>query len=433
MDHFNYQNGEMYAEDVALARVAEAVGTPFYCYSTATLVRHYTVFTEALAGLDTQVYFAVKANGNIGVLATLASLGAGADIVSIGELHRAEAAGIPASKTVFSGVGKTARELRAALAAGVHQINVESLPELHSLSVIATDMGVTARIAIRVNPDVDAKTHKKITTGLSENKFGIAWEQAESVFAEAAALPGIDVVGVAVHIGSQLTDLAPYRDAYTNVRGLVDVLRVQGHDIRVVDLGGGLGIPYDAEDPPSPAEYGAMVKDVMDGIGCKLAFEPGRMICGNAGVLVSSVIYVKEGVDRSFLILDAAMNDLIRPAMYDAFHAVVPVRESAVGDNMAPVDIVGPVCESGDTFAKARMMPKLDPGDLVVFRSAGAYGAVMSSSYNGRDLVPEILVNGADYDIVADRFGVDDMMAREHVPAWLQEPQSDKTPKEASG
>jgi len=429
VDHFNYRDGDLYAEDVRLADIADAVGTPFYCYSSATLTRHYTVFTDALAGLDTQVYFAVKANGNVGVLATLAALGAGADIVSIGELHRAHAAGIPASKTVFSGVGKTADELRAALMAGVHQINVESVPELESLSAIATSMDTTATIAIRVNPDVDAKTHAKITTGLSENKFGIAWEQAESVFARAASLPGIDVAGVAVHIGSQLTDLTPYRAAYTKVRGLVEKLRANGHDIRVVDLGGGLGIPYDAEDPPSPAEYGAMVKDVMGGIGCKLAFEPGRMICGNAGVLISSVVYVKEGIDRSFLILDAAMNDLIRPAMYEAYHSVVPVREHAVGDNMAPVDIVGPICESGDTFAKGRMMPKLDPGDLVAFRSAGAYGAVMSSTYNGRDLIPEVLVNGADYAVVAERLKIDAMIAREHVPDWLKPP----TPKEARG
>ena len=290
-------------------------------------------------------------------------------------------------------------------------------------------MDVTAPIAIRVNPDVDAKTHKKITTGLSENKFGIAWAQAESVFAEAAKLPGIDVVGVAVHIGSQLTDLEPYRAAYTKVRGLVETLREQGHDIRVVDLGGGLGIPYDAENPPSPGDYGAMVKQVMDGLGCKLAFEPGRMICGNAGVMVSRVVYVKEGVDRSFLILDAAMNDLIRPAMYDAHHTVVPVREPVPGDNMAPVDIVGPVCESGDTFAKARMMPAVEADDLVAFRSAGAYGAVMSSTYNGRDLIPEVLVNGGEYAVVADRLRIDDMMNRERVPDWLAPPR----PREASG
>lgn len=429
MDHFAYRNGRLLAEDVSLEALAETVGTPFYCYSTATLTRHYTVFTEALAGLDAHVFFAVKANGNIGVLATLAALGAGADIVSIGELKRAMAAGIPPSKIVFSGVGKTAQELRAAIEAGVHQINVESVPEIEALSAIAVSMGATAPIAIRVNPDVDAKTHKKITTGLSENKFGIAWEQAEAVFAHAAKLPGIDVVGVAVHIGSQLTDLTPYRDAYTKVRGLAERLRESGHDIRVIDLGGGLGIPYDAENPPSPAEYGAMVKDVMGDMDCRLAFEPGRMICGNAGVLVSRVVYVKQGIDRSFLIVDAAMNDLIRPAMYDAHHTVVPLAEPVAGDNMAPVDIVGPICESGDTFAKARMMPMLEAGDLVAFRSAGAYGAVMSSTYNGRDLIPEVLVNGETYAVVADRLGIDDILKREHVPDWLTQP----LPKEARG
>ncbi len=429
MDHFAYQNGRLLAEDVSLEALAEKVGTPFYCYSTATLTRHYTVFTEALAGLDAHVFFAVKANGNIGVLATLAALGAGADIVSIGELKRVMAAGIPPSKIVFSGVGKTAQELRQAIEAGVHQINVESLPEIESLSAIAASMGATAPIAIRVNPDVDAKTHKKITTGLSENKFGIAWEQAEAVFAHAARLPGIDVVGVAVHIGSQLTDLTPYRDAYTKVRGLAERLRESGHNIRVIDLGGGLGISYDAENPPSPAEYGAMVKEVMGGMDCRLAFEPGRMICGNAGVLVSRVVYVKQGIDRSFLIVDAAMNDLIRPAMYDAHHTVVPLAEPAAGDNMAPVDIVGPICESGDTFARARMMPMLEAGDLVAFRTAGAYGAVMSSTYNGRDLIPEVLVNGDTYAVVADRLGIDDILKREHVPDWLTQP----LPKEALG
>ena len=429
MDHFEYRGGELFAEGVSLSELAETVGTPFYCYSTATLVRHYTVFAESLSGLDAQVYFAVKANGNIGVLATLAALGAGADIVSDGELQRAIAAGISPSKIVFSGVGKTAEELRKALAAGVHQINVESLPELDSLAVIATQMGVVANVAIRVNPDVDAKTHKKITTGLSENKFGIAWEQAEAVFAHAETLDGIDVVGVAVHIGSQLTDLTPYRDAYTKVRGLVERLRANGTNVRVVDLGGGLGIPYDAENPPSPAEYGAMVKEVMGDINCRLGFEPGRMICGNAGVLVSRVVYLKEGIDRSFLILDAAMNNLVRPAMYDAHHAVVPIVEAAVGDNLAPVDIVGPICESGDTFAKARMMPKLEPGALVAFRSAGAYGAVMSSTYNGRDLIPEVLVNGDTYAVVADRFAIEDVLKREHIPDWL----NDALPKEALG
>ena len=428
MDHFTYINGQLSAEDVPLKTLAEAYGTPFYCYSTATLVRHYTVFADALAGLDAHIHYAVKANANIAVLSTLASLGAGADIVSLGELKLTLAAGIPASKTVFSGVGKTADEMRGALKAGVHQLNVESLEELAVLSEIASGMGVMAPVAIRVNPDVDAKTHKKITTGLSENKFGIAWAQAEDVFNKARKMPGIDVVGVAVHIGSQLTDLAPYRAAYSKVRDLVERLRAQGFDIRVVDLGGGLGIPYEAENPPSPAEYGAMVKEVMGGIGCPLAFEPGRMIVGNAGVLVSRVVYVKKGIDRTFLILDAAMNDLIRPAMYDAYHAVVAVDEPA-SDARAPVDIVGPVCESGDTFARQRDMPPLHAGDLVAFRSAGAYGAVMSSTYNGRDLVPEILVNGAAHSLVAERYTIDDMLKRQRIPDWLD----NATPKEATG
>ncbi len=419
MDHFHYRNGILHAEDVPLPLLAETYGTPFYCYSTATLRRHVSVLQDALTGLDAGIYFAVKANGNLGVLATLAAAGVGADVVSFGEMKRALAAGIPASRIVFSGVGKTRDELRQALQGGVHQINVESLPELAELSSVAVELGVTARIAIRVNPNVDAKTHKKITTGLSENKFGIAWESVHDVFNRARALPGIDVAGVATHIGSQLTDLAPYRAAYGRIVELARALMADGFDIRVLDLGGGLGIPYNAENPPSPADYGAMVKEVTKGMPCRLAFEPGRMICGNAGILVSRVVYVKQGLDRTFLILDAAMNDLIRPALYEAHHAVVPVVESASGAPLAPVDIVGPICESGDTFATQRPMPPLAAGDLVAFRSAGAYGAVMSSTYNGRDLVPEVLVNGGNYTAVARRFTVDDMMARESIPDWL--------------
>lgn len=418
MDHFSYRNGELHAEDVRLSELADVYGTPFFCYSNATLTRHYQVFADALSGLDADIYYAIKANSNIGVLATLANMGAGADIVSGGELKIALAAGVAPSKIVFSGVGKTASEMKAALDADIHQINVESHEELRLLSSVASGMGRTARIAIRVNPDVDAKTHAKITTGLSENKFGIAWVQAEDIFLEAAKLPGIDVTGIAVHIGSQLTDIAPYRAAYTKVRGLVDKLRSHGLNIRVVDLGGGLGIPYNNETPPSPADYGAMVRDVMDGVGCRLGFEPGRMIVGNAGILVSRVIYVKSGVDRKFLILDAAMNDLIRPAMYDAYHTVVPVAEPDT-DQQAPIDIVGPVCESGDTFARQRMMPEVKAGDLVAFRSAGAYAAVMASTYNGRDLLPEILVNGADYAVVSDRVTVHDTLERQHIPDWL--------------
>lgn len=426
MDHFSYVDGELRAENVALDELATKFGTPFFCYSAATLTRHYQVFADALSGVDAEIYYAMKANSNLGVLATLGSLGAGMDIVSGGELVRALAAGISSSKIVYSGVGKSVDELRAALDADVHQINVESYEELHALSAVASEMGKTAHIAIRVNPNVDAKTHAKITTGLSENKFGIAWEQAEAIFVEANGLPGIDVVGVAVHIGSQLTDIAPYRAAYIKVRGLVETLRGLGLNIRVVDLGGGLGIPYNDENPPSPAEYGAMVQDVMEGIDCRLGFEPGRMIVGNAGILVSRVIYVKSGIDRKFLILDAAMNDLIRPALYEAHHTIVPVIEPS-SDAMAPIDIVGPVCETGDTFARQRMMPEIKAGDLVAFRSAGAYAAVMASTYNARDLLPEILVNGSDYALVSERVTIHDILEREHIPDWLSESGQEKS------
>lgn len=428
MDHFDYKNGVLHAEDVSITDLADTFGTPFYCYSTATLTRHFNVFKDALSGVDADIFYAMKANGNIGVLATLASLGAGIDIVSAGELVRAQAAGISPSRMVFSGVGKTADEIKVALEAGIHQINIESHPELDTVAAVARSLGVEAPIAIRVNPDVDAKTHAKITTGKSENKFGISWDQAEQIFADAEAMQGIDVVGVAVHIGSQLTDLTPYRAAYKKVRGLVETLWARGINIRVVDLGGGLGIPYSDETPPSPAAYGEMVAEVMAGFDCKLAFEPGRLIVGNAGVLVSRVVYVKHGVDRSFLILDAAMNDLIRPALYDAHHDVVPVIEPS-DTELSPMDIVGPVCESGDTFARQRAMPALKAGDLVVFRSAGAYAAVMASTYNGRDLLPEVLVNGNDYTLVAERVRVEDMLEREQIPGWL----ADTPPKEAHG
>lgn len=419
MDHFSYKGGRLMAEDVALADIAAAAGTPCYVYSTATLTRHYTVFAEALAGLDAQVFYAVKANGNIAVIGTLAALGAGADVVSGGELERALAAGVPPERIVFSGIGKTEPELARALDLGIHQINVESIPELELLDRVARARGAVADIAIRVNPDVDAKTHAKITTGKRENKFGIDIDRAHEVYGRAAALAGVRAVGVAMHIGSQLTDLAPYRAAYARAAELVRELREAGHDIDRLDLGGGLGIPYAAENPPSPAEYGEMVKATVGNLGCALAFEPGRMIAGNAGVLLSRVVYVKEGANRRFLILDAAMNDLIRPALYDAYHEVVPVTEPAAGAERAPADIVGPVCETGDTFAKERPMPPLAAGDLVAFRSAGAYGAVMASTYNARDLVPEALVNGEAFEIVAKRLTVTDMLARERLPAWL--------------
>ncbi len=418
MDHFNYRDGRLYAEDVALDDIIDAVGTPFYCYSSATLERHYRVFAEAVAGLDAHIYYAVKANSNLGVIATLARLGAGADVVSIGEMKKAMAAGVPADRIVFSGVGKSEAELAEAIDLGVHQINVESEPELEVLGRIVAAKGVTVPIAIRVNPDVDARTHAKISTGKAENKFGIELARVPAVFSRARDLVGINARAVAVHIGSQLTDLEPYRQAYGRVADLVRALRADGHDISVVDLGGGLGIDYQGEVPPSPADYGAMVSETVGVLGCAVAFEPGRMIAGNAGILVSRVIYVKQGLSRSFAIIDAAMNDLIRPTLYDAYHEIVTVRE-AVSATRETYDIVGPICETGDTFATGRALPALDAGDALAFRTAGAYGAVMASTYNARPLVPEVLVCGDRFDVVARRFTVEDQMARESIPDWL--------------
>jgi len=390
MDHFRYRNGHLHAEDVAIAEIAAQVSPPFYVYSTATLTRHYTLFKQALAGLDNLVCFAVKANSNQAVLAHLGRLGAGMDVVSGGEYLRAKAAGVPGARIVFSGVGKTEAEMRLALGGGIRHFNVESEPELRRLSAIAADMGRTAQIAVRVNPDVDARTHEKIATGTSETKFGVPIARAEAVYALAARLPGIEAVGVDVHIGSQLTDLAPFEEAYRKVGALTRTLRAQGHDIRRLDLGGGLGIPYRRTNaaPPLPAEYGALVERVAGDLDVEVEIEPGRAIAGNAGLLVSRVIYVKEGAGRDFLILDAAMNDLIRPAMYGAWHDIVPVAEPAAGADRRPYDIVGPVCETGDIFATARPLPPARGGDLVAFRSAGAYGAVMSSEYNTRPIPP---------------------------------------------
>ena len=419
MDHFNYKGGQLMAEDVSLAALADRVGTPFYCYSSATLTRHFQVYDQALAGLDHTVCFAVKANGNLAVLTTLARLGAGADVVSGGELDRALAAGVPASKIVFSGVGKTADEMAKALKAGIHQLNVESEPELRELSRVAQSLGRTASVAIRINPDVDAKTHHKITTGRAENKFGIDWDRAPAIYALARDLPGIEAPGIAVHIGSQLTDLDPYRAAYTRVKEVALDLRAKGHDIRRLDLGGGLGIPYNLEKAPPPSDYGAMVKEIVGDLGCQITVEPGRLICGNAGVLVTRVLYVKQGSTRTFVIVDAAMNDLIRPALYDAYHAIVPVAEPAAGAPTAPVDVVGPVCETGDTFASERHLPAVKAGDLLAFRSAGAYGAVMASTYNGRPLVPEVLVSGADSAVVRRRQEPEEMLALDSLPPWL--------------
>jgi diaminopimelate decarboxylase len=421
MDHFTYKNGLLHAEDVAIADIAATVGTPFYVYSTATLTRHYRLFTEALSPLPHSVCFAIKSLSNLAVLKTLGDLGAGMDVVSIGEYHRARAAGIPGERIVFSGVGKTRDEMRVALTGGIRQVNVESEPELRALSEVALSLGVTVPITIRVNPDVDAKTHEKIATGKKDNKFGIPISRASAVYAEAASLPGLDVVGIDVHIGSQLTDLAPFEQAYLMVADLTRQLRAEGHDIRRLDLGGGLGIPYTRsnEAPPLPMDYGALIKRTVGDLGCEIEIEPGRLISGNAGLLVASVIYVKEGEGRDFLILDAAMNDLIRPAMYGAHHDIIPVIEPVPGVEQRPFDIVGPVCESGDTFAKSRAMPPLAEGDLVAFRSAGAYGAVMASEYNTRPLIPEVLVHGDQFAVIRARPTFDEMLNRDMLPVWM--------------
>ncbi|MGB0251897.1 MAG: diaminopimelate decarboxylase [Paracoccaceae bacterium] len=421
MDHFLYKNGVLHAEDVAIPDIVASVGAPFYVYSTATLTRHFQLFDDALAGMDHLVCYAMKAASNQAILQTLAKLGAGMDVVSGGEYARARAAGVPGERIVFSGVGKTRDEMRLALTGGIRQFNVESEPEMAVLSAVATEFGVKAPITIRVNPDVDAKTHAKIATGKSENKFGIPISRAREVYAQAAALPGIDVIGIDVHIGSQLTQLEPFELAYQKVAELTELLRADGHNIRRLDLGGGLGIPYTRsnEAPPLPIDYGAMVKRVLGHLNCEIEIEPGRLIAGNAGILVSQVIYVKEGEDRKFLILDAAMNDLIRPAMYDAHHDIEPVIEPQAGAERATYDVVGPVCESGDTFAKGREMAQMNAGDLVAFRSAGAYGAVMSSEYNTRPLIPEVMVNASEFAVIRSRPSFDEIINRDTIPEWL--------------
>jgi diaminopimelate decarboxylase len=423
MNHFHYRNGILHAEDVPLPEIAAAVGTPFYCYSTATLTRHYRVFTDALKGLDTLVCFSVKANGNLAVLRLLGELGAGCDVVSGGELKRALAAGIPGEKIVFSGVGKTAEELSLALESGVGQINVESEPELNRLNTIATQSGKTAPIALRVNPDVHAATHDKIATGRKEDKFGVAWDDAPRLYALANDMPGIEVRGVAVHIGSQITDLAPFEAAFTKVAGLVQDLRAAGINLQTVDLGGGLGVSYkrDNDSPPSPAEYGEVVKRTVGDLGCKILFEPGRVIAANAGILVAQVIYVKHGETKEFVIVDAAMNDLIRPAMYDAHHDILPVKEPKAGSPMIAMDVVGPICETGDRFARDRNLPILRENDLLAFATAGAYGAVMASTYNARPLVPEVLVNGDAFAVVRQRPAVEDLWSLESLPDWMNQ------------
>jgi diaminopimelate decarboxylase len=421
MNHFDYRNGVLHAEAVSLVQLADAVGTPFYCYSTATLERHYRVFSDAFAGEKALICYALKANSNQSVLRTLAKLGAGADVVSGGELKRALAAGIPPERIVFSGVGKSEAELRAALATDILCINVESEPELELLSRLASEQGKTARISVRVNPDVDSGSHAKISTGKSENKFGIPLTQARAVYARAAKLPGIRVTGIDMHIGSQITDLDPLEAAFRLLADFVQTLRADGHTISHVDFGGGLGIPYhmDREAPPLPSAYGAMVKRVTHNLGCTLLFEPGRMIVGNAGILVARVVYVKQGEAKKFVIIDAAMNDLIRPTLYEAHHDILPVLAAPQGTPEIMADVVGPVCESGDYLALGRNMPAVKEGDLVAIMTAGAYGAVQSGTYNTRALVPEVLVKDDQYAVVRPRVDVDALIAMDRQAPWL--------------
>ena len=430
MNHFQYKNGILHAEDVPLDRLAEEVGTPFYCYSSATLTRHYQVFSSALPE-DALVAYSVKANGNLAVLKTLAQLGAGADVVSGGELRKALAAGIPAARIVFSGVGKTREEMRLALETGIYQFNVEGEPELEALNEIACAMGVQAPVTIRLNPDVDAKTHAKITTGTAETKFGVPWGRARDVYARARDLPGIEVVGIDVHIGSQITELQPFEEAFQLTVDMIATLRADGHNIARADLGGGLGVPYrldlgapyriDNVPPPEPDAYGALIANLTKGLDVQLIFEPGRLIAANAGILLTKVIYVKPGAAKTFLVMDAGMNDLIRPAMYDAQHDIVPVRQAPEGAEFQRYDVVGPVCETADLFARDRDLPQFGPDDLMAIMTAGAYGAVLSSSYNARALVPEVLVHDAQWWVVRPRVTQEALIALDRVPDWLED------------
>jgi diaminopimelate decarboxylase len=421
MHHFAYRGGVLHAEDVSLAALAAEVGTPFYCYSTATIERHYRVLQQAFAGLDPLICYAIKANSNQAVIATLGRLGAGMDVVSEGELRRARAAGVPAARIIFAGGGKTREEMAHALGEGILGFNVESEPELEALSEVAAGLGLTARVALRVNPDVDAKTHAKISTGKAENKFGIPFKDAPRLYDRARDLPGIKVAGIHMHIGSQITDLQPFRDAFLLMRELAGTLRAAGHELEHLDLGGGLGVPYHSGNdiPPSPQAYAAVVRETVGDLGLKLTLEPGRMIVANAGVLVSRVIYVKRGREKTFTVVDAAMNDLIRPTLYEAEHEIWPVNEDASRREPLLQDVVGPVCETGDYLALNRKLPPFAAGDLAAFMTAGAYGAAMSSTYNTRLLVPEILVRGTDFAVVRPRPSFDDLIGLDRVPEWL--------------
>jgi diaminopimelate decarboxylase len=421
MHHFAYRNGVLHAEAVNLASLAQAVGTPFYCYSTATLERHYRVFAGAFADVPSLVCYSLKANSNQAVIATLAKLGAGADVVSGGELKRALAAGVPRDKIMFSGIGKTAAELAQALDENVLCVNVESEPELELLSAIAAGKGRTIDISVRVNPDVDAKTHAKIATGRAEDKFGIPISGARAVYAKAAKLPGLRVAGVDMHIGSQITELSPFGDAFALLSDFVRTLRADGHTISHVDLGGGLGIPYreNNEPPPDPSAYAEVVKRATRGLDCKLIFEPGRLIVGNAGILVTRVIYLKRGEAKTFVIVDAAMNDLIRPTLYEAHHEIQPVTEPSPSATHVTADVVGPVCESGDFLALGRDIAEPKPGDLLAVMTAGAYGAVQAGTYNTRPLIPEVLVRDGEWALVRPRLDADQLIGLDKLPPWL--------------
>jgi diaminopimelate decarboxylase len=421
MHHFDYRNGVLHAEGVNLIALAEAVGTPFYCYASATLERHYNVFAGAFADVDALVCYAMKANSNQAVIATLAKLGAGADVVSGGELLRARAAGIPPHKIMFSGVGKTARELAQAVDEGILCVNVESEAELELLAAIAAAKGRTINISIRVNPDIDPKTHAKIATGKAENKFGIPISRARDVYARAAKLKGVRIAGVDMHIGSQIVELDPFGDAFALLADFVRALRADGHTIGHIDLGGGLGIPYreDNDPPPDPDAYAKIVKNATRGLGCKLIFEPGRLIVGNAGILVTRVLYVKHGEAKTFVIVDAGMNDLVRPTLYEAHHDIRLVRESAVGAPRITADVVGPVCESGDFLALDRSLPEPKPGELLAVMTAGAYGAVQAGTYNTRALVPEVLVRADEWALVRPRVTAEELIALDRLPPWL--------------
>jgi diaminopimelate decarboxylase len=420
-DFFSYRGDELHAEGIAVSQIATAVGTPFYLYSAAAFSAQYRRFNEAFSREKPLICYAVKANSNLAVLRLFAGLGAGADVVSEGELRRALAAGMQPQRVLFSGVGKTRAELEAALDAEIHQINVESVPELRQLSEVASARGRVAPVAIRVNPDVDARTHAKISTGLKENKFGIDLSEVVAAYSLARELPGIEPVGLAVHIGSQLVDLEPFRRAFVRVAGLVFELRAKGLSVTRIDLGGGLGIRYRAERPPEPNSYARLVREIFGSAELAMTFEPGRLLAGPAGLLVARVIYVKQGAGKRFVIVDGAMNDLIRPALYESWHDIVPVRLPPVASSLAPADIVGPVCETGDTFAVDRDLPPIAEGDLVAFTAAGAYGAVMSSTYNSRPLVPEVLVTGTRFDVIRARPSYDDMLSLDTIPAWLSE------------